>query len=150
MKNIITILFAFGSIMFCFSCKNVSKKQSNSKPENIIKEVEIQPKYYGNFYVDVETEATTTGMASISYYFTISKKGVILRTNTYHEPTRCNGIYLGKVVDNILELYYQGTEQYCTDENPNFKLKKEGDKFFIQGLGGEGTFNEWVEIKKEK
>lgn len=96
----------------------------------------------------VETEATTTGMASISYYFTINEKGAHLETNTYHEPIRCNGKYRGKMNNNILELFYNGTEQNCGTDYSNFNIKNEGSKFYIQGLGGEGTFNVWLELKK--
>lgn len=131
------------------SCKNTQNKNAELIAEKIENTVEIPSQYYGDFYAGVQTEATTTGMASVSYYFTIDRKGAVLKTNTYHEPIRCNGNYKGKMNNDILELYYIGSEKYCADEFPNFKMKKESDKFFIQGLGSERTFNEWVEIEKK-
>lgn len=140
--NIFFIVFTF------FSCKNISKKEANTIENKIESSSEIPSKYYGNFHVRVETEATTTGMSSISYYFTINEKGAYLETNTYHEPIRCNGKYRGKMNNNILELFYIGIEQNCENNYSNFKIKNEGDKFYIQGLGGEGTFNVWIELRK--
>lgn len=142
--NIFFIVFTF------FSCKNISKKEANTIENKIENSSKIPSKYYGNFYAGVETEATTTGMASISYYFTISKKGVYLETSTYHEPIRCNGKYQGKMNKNILELFYVGAEQNCGNDYSNFKIKNEGERLYINGLGGEGTLNVWFELKKIK
>lgn len=150
MKKINLFINVFFIVFTFFSCKNISTKEANTIENKIEKSSEIPSKYYGNFYAGVETEATTTGMASISYYFTISKKEVYLETNTYHEPIRCNGKYRGKMNNNILELFYIGTEQNCGNDYSNFKIKNEGEKFYIQGLGGEGTFNVWLELKKIK
>lgn len=136
------------SIIF-FSCKN-STSDSNKESIQKTKKINVIPeKFYGNFSAGVETEGTTTGMASISYYFTINEKGVYLETNTYHEPIRCNGKYQGKMNNSILELFYAGTEIYCTKDNSNFQIKIDEKKFYVQGLGGEGTINEWIEMKRK-
>lgn len=102
----------------------------------------------GNYSVHVETEATTTGMASISYSFKIEGNEAVLETNTYHEPIRCNGKYLIKINNNILELFYNDEEENCKSDSPVFYIKKEGDNFFIKGVGGEATFYEWILLKK--
>ena len=136
-------------LILFLSCKNSPGNKINSSDEKISKNTAIPEKFHGDLQIGVETEGTTTGMASISYYFSISKQGAILKTNTYHEPIRCNGKYRGKMKNNVLELYYEGSEENCGDENSNFKIKKEGEQFFIQGLGGEGTFNEWIKIDKK-
>lgn len=149
MKKVIFFISISFVIFSCTSCKNISKKEANTIENKIDNSSVIPSRYYGNFHAGVETEATTTGMASISYYFTINKNGVYLETNTYHEPIRCNGKYNGKIKKNVLELFYVGTEQNCANSYSNFKIKNEGAKFYVQGLGGEGTINEWVEIEKK-
>lgn len=126
----------------CDDLKTTGEETVLEKPN------EIPTKFYGDFYVGVETEATTNGMASISYYFSLSEKGADLKTNTYHEPIRCNGKYRGQMNSDILELFYDGNEDNCANDESDFKIKKEGKKLFIQGLGGEGTYSEWIEIKK--
>lgn len=103
----------------------------------------------GNYSVYVETEATTTGMASITYSFKINGNEAMLETNTYHEPIRCNGKYRIKSNNDILELYYNDEDENCKSDSPIFYIKKEGDKFFIKGVGGEATFYEWIMLKKE-
>lgn len=103
----------------------------------------------GNYNIYIETEATSTGMASISYSFTIKDKEAILKTNTYHESIRCNGKYVIKENNNILELYYNDTEEECKSDSPVFYIKKEGAKYYIKGVGGEATFNEWILLEKE-
>ena len=150
MKKTNLFITIFFIVFTCLSCKNTSKKEAGTIENNIEKSSEIPSKYFGTFSASVETEATTTGMASISYYFTINEKGANLETNTYHEPIRCNGKYQGKMNNNILELFYIGTEDNCGNEVSNFNIKNEGDKFYIQGLGGEGTFDLWLELKKTK
>ncbi|MCS3869686.1 hypothetical protein J3D55_002602 [Chryseobacterium ginsenosidimutans] len=105
--------------------------------------------FKGNYSVYIETEATTTGMASISYSFKIQGNEAILETNTYHEPIRCNGKYLIKSNNNILELYYNDEEIDCKADSPAFYIKKEGGKYFIKGIGGEATFNEWILLERK-
>jgi hypothetical protein len=108
----------------------------------------INPKYQGKFSATVETELTTSGMASISYSFSISNNTVRLNEASYHEPISCNGNYRAIENNNILELYYDGNEESCKTDSPNFRIKKEGNKFYMKGLGGEGTFNTWIAIEK--
>ncbi|WP_312076142.1 hypothetical protein [Chryseobacterium sp.] len=114
---------------------------SNNKTSN-------SENFNGNYSVYVETEATTTGMASISYSFKIEGNEAVLETNTYHEPIRCNGKYFIKNHNNILELFYNDEEENCKSDSPAFYIKKEGDGFYIKGLGGEATFYEWILLKK--
>lgn len=108
----------------------------------------IAEKYIGTFSVGVETEATTTGMASIEYTFTITNECVQLETNTYHEPIRCNGKYTAVEKENILELYYTGDEEFCETESPMFFLKEKRGKLYAQGLGGEGTYHDWIKLER--
>ena len=123
MKNINLFINVFYIVFTFFSCKNIFTKEAITIENKIESSSKIPSKYYGNFHVRVETEATTTGMASISYYFTINEKGAHLETNTYHEPIRCNGKYRGKMNNNILELFYNGTEQNCGTDYANFNIK---------------------------
>ena len=143
-KNIILIC-AF----LLVSCQNYSNTDHNKTIENQLGKINIPDIYFGKFSAGVNTEATTTGKASLTYNFVVTKSVVMLSTNSYHEPIRCNGNYNGKLNNHILELYYDGIQQNCKSDDPNFKIKKVGQKFFVQGLGGEGTFNEWVELQKK-
>ncbi|SHL10058.1 hypothetical protein [Chryseobacterium polytrichastri] len=115
----------------------------------LFKKINIPQKYQGDFEVSAETESTTTGMASITYYFHINDKEAFLETNTYHEPIRCNGKYLAKEKDNMLELYFNGKEANCSSDYPNFIIKIVNNKYFIQGVGNEARSIEWVKIKKK-
>lgn len=144
------IIKVFTSVfIFCaFSCKSELKKEKIADDYKTEKTANSQ-KYIGNFSVTIETEATTSGIASITYTFSINGKEVLLEKTTYQEPINCIGKYTAIEKNNILELYYVGDEESCKTEDPNFKLKKEGNKFFMKGLGGEGTFNEWIEIEKK-
>ena len=71
----------------------------------------INAKYQGEFTVSVNTESTTTGIASITYNFTIKENNVNLKEVSYHEPTNCNGNYATKENNNILELFYDGNNE---------------------------------------
>jgi hypothetical protein len=104
--------------------------------------------FSGDFSVIQETEETTTGTAYIAYNFSIKKDKAVLITETYHEPITCNGNY--KIIENnnILELYYSGDDKNCQSTTPIFKIKKKKNTYFIQGVGGEATFNEWIQLKK--
>jgi len=108
----------------------------------------VNSNFSGDFSVTQETEETTTGTAYITYNFSIKKDKAVLATETYHEPIICNGDY--KIIENnnILELYYSGDDKNCQSTTPNFKIKKEKNTYFIQGVGGEATFNEWIQLKK--
>lgn len=37
----------------------------------------------------------------------------------------------------------------CKKSKPNYLIKKEGQEYFIKGVGGEATYNEWVKMKKK-
>ncbi|MDH5034371.1 hypothetical protein [Chryseobacterium cucumeris] len=100
--------------------------------------------YDGTHSISVETEATTTGMASISYKFDIKKNNVILSLNTYKESNLCEGKYIGIEKDNQLEIYYSGDQLNCVSIDPKFLIKKDKTQFYIKGIGGEATNNEWI------
>lgn len=114
-----------------------------------IDEQPIESNFNGRYTVYVETEQKTTGMASISYDFTINNGRATLVTNTYHEPIRCNGDYRLVEKDNLLTLFYDGNEDNCKSSEPAFTMKKKGKNYFIKGLGGEGTYNTWIKLKRE-
>ncbi|WP_100378307.1 hypothetical protein [Chryseobacterium geocarposphaerae] len=103
--------------------------------------------YDGVHSVSVETEATTTGMASISYNFNIKKGATNLSLTTYHESNLCEGKYFAIEKNNMLELYYAGDQFSCISIDPKFYIKKEGKKFYIKGVGGESTYNQWIIMK---
>jgi|GEM_PF-4079939 len=150
-------LVAIGSKLFKngYTSKTNDVKQSDEDNQTIndpeLKGVEsINPTFQGNFSLTLETEETTAGTAYIQYSFNIKRDIATLTTVTYHEPITCNGDY--KVIENnkILELHYSGNEKNCKSKEPNFRIKKEGLDYFIKGVGGEGTFNEWIQINKMK
>lgn len=145
LKNCIFIIFC----LFLITCKthDDNKKQNvkNSASENL--EL-LNSKIQGKFLSKVETEETTDGIASISYYFNIRNNVAVLTTTTFHEPIVCNGNYSIIKKNNVLELYYSGSEKNCKSETANFKIKEQNNKYFITGLGGEATYNEWIELKQ--
>jgi len=122
----------------------------NKQPERNATEqnAKIDEKYMGTFSASVETEGTTSGMASIDYIFTITHELIRLETNTYQEPIRCNGRYKAVAKNRVLELYYTGDEEFCDTENPMFFLKEERGNLYVKGLGGEGTYNEWIKLER--
>lgn len=103
--------------------------------------------YDGAHSVSVETEGTTTGMASISYNFNIKKGATNLSLTTYHESNLCEGKYFATEKNNMLEVYYAGNQLSCISIDPKFYIKKEGKKFYIKGVGGEATYNRWIIMK---
>ncbi len=62
----------------------------------------VYHKFLGSFSVAVATEETTAGTDSTTYLFTIERNKATLKTNTFHEPIRCNGDY--KIIDNEMSL----------------------------------------------
>ncbi|MDN3691620.1 hypothetical protein QWZ06_04815 [Chryseobacterium tructae] len=100
--------------------------------------------YDGSHSVSVDTEATTTGMASISYNFIIKKNNIHLSLTTYHESNLCEGKYFALEKNNQLEIYYFDNELSCISIDPKFYIKKENEKFYIKSVGGEGTYNKWI------
>lgn len=129
----------------------VEQPDKNDSEQNTQQEIThpIAEKYIGTFSVGVETEATTMGMASIEYTFTITNESIQLETNTYHEPIRCNGTYKAVEKENVLELYYTGDEEFCDTESPMFFLKEKKGKLYAQGLGGERTYSDWIKLKRQ-
>lgn len=146
---------------FNYKINNVSKKKvfayksnevsSFSESSNDFENI-IDKKYLGTFSVNIKTEETTSGMASILYEFSITNNDVELKTNTFHESISCNGKY--KAVENnnnnnnILELYFVGSEKGCNNYNPMYYLKEENGEIYARGLGGEASFYEWIKLNK--
>lgn len=106
----------------------------------------ISEKWRGNYSVYVETEATTTGMASIEYFFDIQENYVVVDKNTCHEPINCTGKYIAIENKDILTLYYIDEDYGCG--NAALSIKCENGIYYIFGVGGEGTNREWIELKK--
>ncbi|MBF8458385.1 hypothetical protein IV494_14470 [Kaistella sp. G5-32] len=146
MKNQI-ILFSFLALL---SCKTTENKATTLNDPSSLENLQfINPKFQGQYSVKQEIEETTTGTSFITYSFSIEKDNVLLKTNTYHEPIICNGHYKAVEHNNILELYYLGNEGNCKSGTPNFQIKKDENKYFIKGVGGEGTINQWVVLQKK-
>jgi hypothetical protein len=149
-KNIRKWTFILLSL-FLISCKTHDENKKYSVKQSAAENnKQSDSQFQGEFSSTVETDETTSGTGSITYHFNIKGYTAVLTTTTYHEPIRCNGNY--KTVENngILELYYSGNEENCKSKNANFKIKQENNKYYIQGLGGEATFNEWIELSKLK
>lgn len=140
-------LLIFLIIICCKTHDDKKGKKINNL--NLEKKEYVDSLFQGNFYVTQETEETTTGTASISYSLNVGKEKAILKTNTFHEPITCNGEYKATMKNNVLELYYSGNENGCILNRPNFQIIKEGNNYFIKGVGGEATINEWVQIQKK-
>ncbi|KMQ69263.1 hypothetical protein ACM39_03980 [Chryseobacterium sp. FH2] len=109
----------------------------------------IPKEFQRKFFAYTETEATTTGMGSISYYFNGSADNVKLTKNTYHETINCEGEYVGNIQNNILKLFYVGDDMNCISIEPKFSIKMEKDKYLIKGVGGERTNNQWLLMNNE-
>lgn len=117
----------------------------------LIKKWEFKKEYYSNtflgkFTVSVEGDHANHGIEMYDYEINISENEISL-----HETNRefCSGRYRGKENNNTLELFYaQDEDERCVNIKPKFTIKKEGEQFYIQGVGGEGTFYEWIELKK--
>lgn len=102
----------------------------------------IPKQFQGKFSIYTETEATTSGIASITYHFDINENTSNLIKNTYHEPINCEGEYIGKTQDNILKLFYVGDDMNCVSIEPKFNIKFDKNKYYIKGVGEEET-NQW-------
>jgi len=118
--------------------------------EHYYKENKIPEKYQGNFSTSVDTEETMTGMANITYNFTIAENKILLEKNTYHEIINCEGIYYSFEENGILNIYYAGEDMDCISITPKFSIKVEKGKYYIKGVGGEGTINTWIEMELNK
>lgn len=134
---------------FKISKNGFFERLDNKKQTKSLYDSKIDIKYHGTFSATVATESTTSGMASISYNFSISEDYVILEEISYHEPISCSGKYKAIEKSNILELFYNESDKRCKTDQSNFKIKKEENNFYVKGLGGEGTFNEWIKLEKK-
>lgn len=108
----------------------------------------ITEKFLGKFEANTEGELTSEGTGRTTYYFTITTNGIVLKSEAFKGDFLCEGNYKGVEKDNILELYYNENDDRCKQSKPNYLIKKDGEKFFIKGVGGEGTINEWIKIDK--
>jgi hypothetical protein len=109
----------------------------------------VSKDFQGEFSVNVETDETTTGMANITYHFSILKDKVLLNKDSFHEPVSCTGTYKILQHENILDLFYvEDDDVRCKQINNAFSIKKENDKYYVKGVGGEGTINDWIELSK--
>jgi len=110
---------------------------------------EVPILYQGNFSTFVNTESTSTGMASITYNFKINPQSIVLKENTYHEPIICEGFYNAIKEENILKLYYFGNDMNCVSIEPKFRIKYEKGNYYIKGIGSLSTVDNWIEMKKK-
>lgn len=112
-----------------------------------LKDIErISNSFLGKYRVSVEGDYTNHGREMYNYEINISENEISL-----HETGSelCSGRYRGKENRNALELFYaQDDDERCVDINASYTIKKEGGQFYIQGVGGEGTYNEWTPLKK--
>jgi len=106
--------------------------------------VKISSIWLGKFSVTVTEES----IAIITYNFSITEESVNLETITYHAPIRCNGKYLAKTDNNILILNYIGNGENC--ENAEFEIKIEDSEYYIKGVGGLETSDEWIKLEKQQ
>ncbi|RMZ59596.1 hypothetical protein D1632_08165 [Chryseobacterium nematophagum] len=140
--------------------KLMDEVETNKIPENLLyfetslvqkmvfKNIsKMDESFNGSYSVSVETEATTTGMASISYDIEIKKNNINVSLSTYHESNLCEGKYFASINDNMLEIYYFDNDLTCISIDPKFYIKKENNKFYIKGVGGEGTNAKWILMK---
>lgn len=110
----------------------------------------IPKEFQGKFSLNVETEITSTGMANITYHFSILEDKVLLNMDSFHEPVSCMGAYKVLQHKNILDLFYVEKDNIrCKEINNAFSIKKENDKYYVKGVGGAGTVNDWIELVKE-
>ncbi|AZA81929.1 hypothetical protein C1637_24700 [Chryseobacterium lactis] len=137
--------------LFLASCKTHDENKKYTSNDSSTESIKpSDSKFQGEFSSTVETDETTSGTGSITYHFIIKNDTAVLTTTTYHEPIRCNGNYKAVENNGILELFYAGNEESCQSKTAKFKIKHENNKYYIQGLGGEATFNEWIELLKVK
>ncbi|RKR11623.1 ankyrin repeat protein [Flavobacterium sp. 90] len=109
----------------------------------------IAEKFQGEFEVSTKGELTNEGTGSTTYHFTITTNGIVLKSEAFGGDFLCEGNYKGVEKEGVLELYYNENDDRCKQSKPNYRIKKDGEKYFIRGVGGEGTYNEWVKIDKK-
>jgi hypothetical protein len=120
-----------------------------SVPRKQEKILPADSKWIGKYSVYAEGDATMTTVSSTTYTFEINPSGTNLTTTTVHDPIRCNGKYRIQEQNDQLLLFYDGDEPGCKSDSSSFTIKKEAEKFYIKGVGGEATFNEWVLMEKQ-
>ncbi len=110
----------------------------------------IPSRFQGQYSCTVTMDHTTNGNSIMEYNFKISDSNIELKLNTYHAPINCDGIYQASINENILNLYYSGSDKYCLKDpnNPRYKIKEENNELFILGVGGEVTVNKWQPLKR--
>ncbi|MFD1605498.1 hypothetical protein ACFSJW_02770 [Flavobacterium artemisiae] len=106
----------------------------------------ITEKFHGKFEAGADGEYTNDGVGHTTYYFTITADKIDLKSIAYRGDFVCEGEYKGIENDDILELYYDREDHRCKYLRPAYMIKKEGDDFFIKGIGGEGTINNWIKM----
>lgn len=109
----------------------------------------IAEKFQGQYKVEVEGESTNEGTGHTTYYFTITTSGIVLKSEAFGGDFLCEGNYKGVEKEDILEVYYNENDDRCKQSKPNYLIKKEGQEYFIRGVGGEATYNEWIKMKKK-
>lgn len=106
----------------------------------------VAKEFIGKFTVSVEGDHANHGIEMYDYEINISENEISL-----NETNRefCSGSYRGIENNNKLELFYaQDDDERCVRSKAKYTIKKEGGQFYIQGVGGEGTYNEWTPLKK--
>lgn len=106
----------------------------------------IAQEFQGKFTASVQGEYTENGTGSTTYYFTITKNKIDLKSEAFMGDFVCEGEYKGIQDGNILELYYDREDERCINLKPTYLIKKEDDTYFIKGIGGEGTINDWIKL----
>ena len=109
----------------------------------------IAEEFQGKFKAEADGEYTNDGQGHTTYYFTITKNKIDLKYEAFRGDFVCEGEYKGIQNGTILELYYDREDDHCLKLDPTYLIKKEDDNFFIKGIGGEGTINDWIKIDKE-
>ncbi|KIC02681.1 hypothetical protein OA88_07050 [Flavobacterium sp. JRM] len=117
--------------------------------DRLKKRTPITEKFLGKFEANTEGEYTTEGTGHTTYYFTITTNGIVLKSEAFRGDFLCEGNYKAVEKDNILELYYNENDDRCKQSKPNYRIKKDGKEYFIKGVGGEATYNEWVKMDKK-
>ena len=107
-----------------------------------------QTSWDGNYNLYIEGEKLSTGeMSGRDYSFIIKMGKVVLKANSFHEPIFCEGEYKALEKNNQLEIIYAGNNpDFCKQNEANFIIKKEGNKFFIKG--SDFNTDKWLLLKK--
>ncbi|MFN4152157.1 MAG: hypothetical protein ACK4IX_14545, partial [Candidatus Sericytochromatia bacterium] len=134
-------------IKISISCEGkILKIFTFNKSDSKVTTKMVNKNFIGKYTVSVEGDHANHGIEMYDYEINISENEISL-----HETNRelCSGRYIGKENNNTLELYYvQDDDERCVRGKAKYTIKKEGGQFYIQGVGGEGTYNEWTPLKK--